>query len=168
MTVEQIELRKILTQMLADAGLNKNTILDFTKEIINEKTEKALHQALHETNLESQVYTLTQQTVYDTIKQEVRTRVNNQFNQFRMGFDVTVNGLEENKFIAIIPYDQVRNVQIRNMTNPDEKTWTDSHNANIYIGTYKGDNEETVRIHAALDAGVTPEQITLIPLNNKQ
>ena len=131
MTVEQIELRKILTQMLADAGLNKNTILDFTKEIINEKTEKALHQALHETNLESQVYTLTQQTVYDTIKQEVRTRVNNQFNQFRMGFDVTVHGLEENKFIAIIPYDQVRNVQIRNATNPDEKTWTDSYNANI-------------------------------------
>ena len=29
MTVEQIELRKILTQMLADNGINRETIKDF-------------------------------------------------------------------------------------------------------------------------------------------
>ncbi len=35
MTVEQIELRKILTQMLADNGINRETIVDFVKGIVD-------------------------------------------------------------------------------------------------------------------------------------
>lgn len=37
MTVEQIELRKILTQMLADNGINRETIKGFVEEIVSEK-----------------------------------------------------------------------------------------------------------------------------------
>lgn len=42
MTIEQIELRKILTQMLADNGINRETIKDVVKEIVEEKVEKTL------------------------------------------------------------------------------------------------------------------------------
>lgn len=42
MTVEQIELRKILSQMLADNSINRDTIGDIVKEIVNEKTEKVI------------------------------------------------------------------------------------------------------------------------------
>lgn len=50
MTVEQIELRKILTQMLADNGINRETIKDFVKEIINEKIEKSIDTIVAQTS----------------------------------------------------------------------------------------------------------------------
>lgn len=42
MTVEQIELRKILTQMLADNGINRETIKGFVEEIVSEKVDRAI------------------------------------------------------------------------------------------------------------------------------
>lgn len=42
MTVEQIEIRKILNQMLADNGINRETIKDIIKECIGERVDKAL------------------------------------------------------------------------------------------------------------------------------
>lgn len=42
MTIEQIEIRKILTQMLADNGINRETIKDIIKECIDERVDKAL------------------------------------------------------------------------------------------------------------------------------
>ncbi len=42
MTVEQIELRKILNQMLADNGINRETIKGFIKECIDERVNRAL------------------------------------------------------------------------------------------------------------------------------
>ena len=50
MTVEQIELRKILTQMLADAGINRETIKDFVKEIIGEKIDKSIDTIVAQTS----------------------------------------------------------------------------------------------------------------------
>ena len=42
MTVEQIEIRKILNQMLADNGINRETIKDIIKDCIDERVDKAL------------------------------------------------------------------------------------------------------------------------------
>ena len=42
MTVEQIEIRKILNQMLADNGINRETIKDIIKDCIGERVDKAL------------------------------------------------------------------------------------------------------------------------------
>lgn len=50
MTVEQIELRKILTQMLADNGINRETLKDFVKEIIEEKVEKSIDNIIYQTS----------------------------------------------------------------------------------------------------------------------
>ena len=48
MTIEQIELQKMLTQMLADNGINRETIVDFVKSIVEEKVEKAIYRTVHE------------------------------------------------------------------------------------------------------------------------
>ena len=37
MTIEQVELRKILSQMLADNGVNRETIIPFVKDVLQEK-----------------------------------------------------------------------------------------------------------------------------------
>lgn len=42
MTIEQIEIRKILNQMLADNGINRETIKDIIKECLDERVDKAL------------------------------------------------------------------------------------------------------------------------------
>ena len=47
MTVEQIELRKILTQMLADNGINRETIKGFVEEIVSEKVDRAIDRIIH-------------------------------------------------------------------------------------------------------------------------
>lgn len=77
MTVEQIELRRILTQMLADNDINRETIVGFVKDIIDDKVEKAIKQAVHETNIDgmvnSRVKEITTQTIREEIARKVRT-----------------------------------------------------------------------------------------------
>ena len=63
MTVEQIELRKILTQMLADNGINRETIKGFVEEIVSEKVDRAIDRIIHETNMDSLVRTTIQNTI---------------------------------------------------------------------------------------------------------
>ena len=49
MTIEHLELRKILTQMLADNGITRETIRKVVTDIIDEKVEKAVKEAIHNT-----------------------------------------------------------------------------------------------------------------------
>ena len=50
MTVEQIAIRQEVRQMLNEAGINKNTLKDMVKEVLQEELKRAIFQALHETN----------------------------------------------------------------------------------------------------------------------
>lgn len=79
MTVEQIELRKILTQMLADNGINRDTIVDFVKAIIDEKVEKAITQAFHETNIDgivnSRLRYMTNRSIQEEVVRKVRSTI---------------------------------------------------------------------------------------------
>lgn len=75
MTVEQIELRKILTQMLADNGINRETIKGFVEEIISEKVDRAIDRIIHETNMDSLIARQVQDTIRTTISDEVRWNV---------------------------------------------------------------------------------------------
>ena len=72
MTVEQIELRKILTQMLADNGINRETLKDMVKEILEEKVEKAVHDVVCQTNMESLTYTEMRKAISDCATDVVR------------------------------------------------------------------------------------------------
>lgn len=75
MTVEQIELRKILTQMLADNGINRETIKGFVEEIVSEKVDRAIDRIIHETNMDSFIARQVQDTIRTTISDEVRWNV---------------------------------------------------------------------------------------------
>lgn len=75
MTVEQIELRKILTQMLADNGINRETIKGFVEEIVSEKVDRAIDRIIHETNMDSLIARQVQVTIRTTISDEVRWNV---------------------------------------------------------------------------------------------
>lgn len=75
MTVEQIELRKILTQMLADNGINRETIKGFVEEIVSEKVDRAIDRIIHEPNMDSLIARQVQDTVRTTISDEVRWNV---------------------------------------------------------------------------------------------
>ncbi len=75
MTVEQIELRKILTQMLADNGINRETIKGFVEEIVSEKVDRPIDRIIHETNMDSLIARQVQDTIRTTISDEVRWNV---------------------------------------------------------------------------------------------
>lgn len=75
MTVEQIKLRKILTQMLADNGINRETIKGFVEEIVSEKVDRAIDRIIHETNMDSLIARMVQDTIRTTISDEVRWNV---------------------------------------------------------------------------------------------
>lgn len=75
MTVEQIELRKILTQMLADNGINRETVKGFVEEIVSEKVDRAIDRIIHETNMDSLIARQVQDTIRTTISDEVRWNV---------------------------------------------------------------------------------------------
>ena len=75
MTVEQIELRKILTQMLADNGINRETIKGFVEEIVSEKVDRAIDRIIHETNMDSLIARMVQDIIRTTISDEVRWNV---------------------------------------------------------------------------------------------
>ena len=72
MTVEQ---RKILTQMLADNGINRETIKGFVEEIVSEKVDRAIDRIIHETNMDSLIARQVQDTIRTTISDEVRWNV---------------------------------------------------------------------------------------------
>ena len=87
MTVEQIELRKILTQMLADNGINRETILDFTRSILDEKIDKAIQTAFHDTNIDNKV----QHAIDSELKSAVRDKTRDMVSRAFSNIYVTVN-----------------------------------------------------------------------------
>ena len=75
MTIEQIELRKMLTQMLADNGINRETIVDFVKSIVEEKVEKAIYRTVHEVDIYGMVRGTVRETTKRALQEEVSKKV---------------------------------------------------------------------------------------------
>ena len=92
MTIEQIELRKILTQMLADNGINRETIMPFVKDVISEKTDIAAKRIANETNLDDMVQKIIRQEISDAVKSEVRNMVRNCFSSISVSIDMHSGG----------------------------------------------------------------------------
>ncbi len=75
MTIEQIELRKMLAQMLADNGINRETIVGFVKEIVEEKVEKAIYRTVHEVDIDGMVRGTVRETTKRALQEEVSKKV---------------------------------------------------------------------------------------------
>lgn len=80
MTVEQIELRKILSQMLADNGFNRESLKGMVNEILDEKIEKAVRQVINESNVtgivNGKVDKISRRVIEDEVTNKVRRVLN--------------------------------------------------------------------------------------------
>lgn len=109
MTVEEIELRKILTQMLADNGINRETIADMTREIISEKVDKSVSNVVnHQTNMDNLIQRSCREMTEKYVKNEAYYHAKNAFKDAKVTVDVKYTGLAinnkseiENKLIEI-------------------------------------------------------------------
>lgn len=76
MTVEQIELRKILSQMLADNGINRETLKEMVNGVLEEKVERVVSQVLKEGNIkgivEGKVDNISRRVIQREIESKVR------------------------------------------------------------------------------------------------
>ena len=64
MTIEEIEMRKIIKEMLSDVGTNRETIDQAVKDIINKKVDEVLAQEA--------ALTVQKELVTDLIKDEMK------------------------------------------------------------------------------------------------
>jgi len=64
--IEKIMTRDAIAQLLADNGINRETIVDMVRESIDEKVEKAISRVLHDKNVDFD------RLVSKSIKQEMQ------------------------------------------------------------------------------------------------
>ena len=91
MTIEQIEVRRLISQMLADNGINRETIMPFVKEVINEKVDVAAKRIAEETNLFDMVKNIIRQEIAEAVRAEVRTKVRECFSSISVSIDMRSN-----------------------------------------------------------------------------
>jgi hypothetical protein len=76
MTVEEIELRKVLKSMLAENGITRETLRAKVDEIINKKLEDIVNQSLHNiVNSNDFYYLITNKIARDYKFEELLKRV---------------------------------------------------------------------------------------------
>lgn len=68
--IERIMLRDAISQMLADNGINRETLVEMVKENIGEKVEKATAKVLHDCQVNYD--SIVREEVNRTIRMEVR------------------------------------------------------------------------------------------------
>jgi hypothetical protein len=92
MTVEQIAIRQEIRQMLNEAGINKNTMKEIVREVIDEELHKAVRQVMHEMDLDSQIYNLANGNLKETVRHEIKVsvdrRVKSVFDRMKISIDV--------------------------------------------------------------------------------
>ena len=92
MTIEQIELRKLLSQMLADNGVNRETIVPMVRDVIQEKMDKAAKRIAEETNLDDMVRRIIEREIADAVHSEVRAKVKSCFSSINVSIGMQNRG----------------------------------------------------------------------------
>ena len=92
MTVEQIAVRQEVRQLLNEAGINRNTIKEIVREVIEEKMTNAVRQVMHEMDLEKNIYNAANGNLQKLIREELRNsidkKVNGYFNKINVNVDI--------------------------------------------------------------------------------
>lgn len=104
MTIEEIEIRRILNQMLADNGINRETIKDIIKECIDERVEKAIKNLLNQSkgsfdSLPVRIQAAIDKLVYQSIEREARTAVSDKVRSIfsKIVVNVELNNVKKNE-----------------------------------------------------------------------
>lgn len=96
MRVEEMALRSEIRQMLNEAGFNKNTLKDLVKEVLQEELNKAIKQAVAESNCDIVGYTkknidsIINKTTERVVKEKISDAVVGNYFK-RMKVDVSIN-----------------------------------------------------------------------------
>ena len=73
MTIEEIAIRREIRQILNEAGINKESLKEMAKELLQGELEKSVKRALSETNVRAMVYkTVNSYETRDTIKYAIK------------------------------------------------------------------------------------------------
>ena len=93
MRVEEMALRSEIRQMLNEAGFNKNTLKDLVKEVLREEIEKAVAQAINETDFNGYVKQEANSIIRDATKKHLKDTITerligNWFNRMQVTVDI--------------------------------------------------------------------------------
>lgn len=95
MNVEQIAIRQEVRQMLNEAGINRNTLKEMVKEVLQEEVSKACRQAVNESDVNDSIARKINDNfgkiVREAAKDEIRGRVQGIFNRMTISVDITDN-----------------------------------------------------------------------------
>lgn len=94
MRVEEMALRSEIRQMLNEAGFNKNTLKDEVKIVLREEIEKAVKQAMNETDFKGYVKREANSVIRDAAKSHLQATISQRivgdwFNKMKVSVDVT-------------------------------------------------------------------------------
>jgi len=93
MNVEQIAIRQEVRQMLNEAGINKNTLKDMVKDVLQEEVSKACKQAVNESDVDSaiarKINDSFEKIVREATRDEIRKRVHGIFDRMTISVDIT-------------------------------------------------------------------------------
>lgn len=94
MRVEEMALRSEIRQMLNEAGFNKNTLKFEVKSVLKEEIEKAVRQAINETDFNGYVRRETNSIIRDATISHLKNTITRQivgdwFSRMRISIDVT-------------------------------------------------------------------------------
>lgn len=79
MRVEEIALRHEIRQMLNEAGFNKNTLKEEVKLVLREEIEKAVKQAVNETDFDGYVKRVADNIIRDATKSHLQRVITDRF-----------------------------------------------------------------------------------------
>lgn len=93
MRVEEMALRSEIRQMLNEAGFNKNTLKDEVKSVLREEIEKAVRQAVNETDFNSYVKREADRIIRDATKSHLQDTITRQmvgdwFHKMKVSVDI--------------------------------------------------------------------------------
>lgn len=81
MRVEEIALRQEIRQMLSEAGINKNTLLEMAKEVMQEEIAKQVKNAVKQSNIDNIVYRkVNSYELRDMMREAVRKEISEAVN----------------------------------------------------------------------------------------
>lgn len=93
MRVEEIAVRQEVRQMLNEAGINKNTLKDMVKEVLQEEVSKACKQAFNESDVDGaiarKINDSFEKIIREATRNEIRERVHGIFNRMTISVDIT-------------------------------------------------------------------------------
>lgn len=93
MRVEEMALRSEIRQMLNEAGFNKNTLKDEVKSVLREEIEKAVRQAVNETDFNGYVKREADRIIRDATKSHLQDTITRQmvgdwFHKMKVSVDI--------------------------------------------------------------------------------